>query len=123
MQIIFHGHACFSVIANDGTHLIIDPFIQGNPMAKVSLDEVNADVILLTHGHSDHFGDALALAKKNNALIIAPFELAMYCQHHGATNVHPLHIGGSFDFDFGRVKLPPALHGSSFIEGTTITST
>jgi len=118
MKIKFHGHACFS-ITDGNKKVIIDPFFSGNPLAQVKAQDVEADVILLTHGHGDHLGDALSIAERNGALIIAPFELAMYCQNKGA-NVHPMHIGGAYQFDFGRVKLTPALHGSAVIDGDNI---
>lgn len=118
MKITFHGHACFSV-ENSKFKIIIDPFLSGNPLAKIKESEVNVDAILLTHGHGDHLGDALTIAKRSNALIIAPNELAIYCQNKGA-NVHPMHIGGAYQFEFGKVKLTPAWHGSAVIDGDEI---
>ncbi|MDK2822128.1 MAG: hypothetical protein PWQ67_1368 [Clostridia bacterium] len=118
MKIKFHGHACFT-LESDGKKILIDPFLSGNPLAKIKEDQVDVDAILLTHGHGDHLGDALSIAKRTRALIIAPFELAMYCQSKGA-EVHPMHIGGSHQFEFGKVKLTPAWHGSAVIEGSSI---
>jgi len=114
VKLTYLGHSCFTL--EDEKHKIIfDPFISGNPLAKISPEDIKVEAILLSHGHGDHLGDALAIAKKNDALIIAPFELAMYCQKKGAS-VHPMHIGGSREFNFGRVKLTIAHHGSAVVD-------
>ena len=111
MQLTFLGHDAF-IIEHAGTRLIIDPFISGNPLATANADDINVDYVLLTHGHGDHLGDGLDIAKRNNATIIAPNELAVYCSKVGC-KAHPMHIGGGFDFPFGRVKLTIAHHGSA----------
>ncbi|MDQ0337894.1 L-ascorbate metabolism protein UlaG (beta-lactamase superfamily) [Caldalkalibacillus uzonensis] len=113
MKITFHGHSCVQV-ETDNASLIIDPFLSGNPVAKISADDVQVDAVLLTHGHGDHVGDAERIAKKNKAKIIAPFELATYMGWQGC-DVHPMHIGGAHQFDFGRVKWTPAFHGSGYV--------
>lgn len=118
MKIIFHGHACFELRTPNGA-IIIDPFLTGNPSAEIGPEKIEVEAILLTHGHGDHVGDALQIAKKNDAIIIAPFELAMFMQKQGA-KVHPMHIGGSRSFSFGKVKLTQALHGSAFIDNDGI---
>jgi len=105
------SHSCFTV-ETGGKTLIIDPFFNGNPKAPAGWEDIQPDYVLLTHGHGDHLGDGLEIAKKSNAMIVAPNELAVYCQNKGA-NVHPMHIGGAWDFDFGRVKLTIAHHGSA----------
>lgn len=111
MKITFYGHSCFLV--ETGSHrLLFDPFINGNPKAKVKAEEVECDYILLSHGHGDHVADALEIAKRNDATIIANHEIATYFGWQGA-KTHGMSTGGSFRFDFGRVKLTPALHGSS----------
>ena len=118
LRITFHGHSCFSL--EDGKyHILIDPFISGNPQSDLQADKVNPTHILLTHGHGDHLGDAIAIAVRTKALIIAPNELAVYCQRKGA-NAHNMHIGGSRRFDFGWVKLVPAWHGSAVIDDGNI---
>jgi len=105
----FLGHSCVSL--SDGRHrLLVDPYLTGNPLATVKADEVEADYILVTHGHGDHVGDAIAIARRTGATIIATFELATLCQGEGAA-VHPMHIGGAHEFPFGRVKLTIAHHG------------
>ena len=105
------SHSCFAVKTGKTT-LLIDPFFSGNPKAPAAAADVRPDYILLTHGHGDHLGDGLEIAKKTKATIIAPNELAVYCQNKGA-KAHPMHIGGGWDFDFGRVKLTIAHHGSA----------
>jgi len=112
MKISYHGHSVVK-IESAGKIIIIDPFITGNPLTDLHANEVKVDVILLTHGHNDHVGDTVQLAKRNNALVIAPFELADYIGWQGVT-VHPMHIGGSYQFEFGKVKYTQAFHGSSY---------
>lgn len=117
VTITYLGHACFTM--ENGKHsIIVDPFLTGNPEAATQADKIKVDAILASHGHGDHLGDAVAIAKRLKVPIIAPYELAMYCQRQG-TDVHPMHIGGSYQFPFGRVKLTQALHGSAVV-GETI---
>ena len=113
MQIQFHGHACFSFYLNNGKHLLFDPFLDGNPMAKISSTDINPDVILVTHGHADHLGDTIAIAKRTGALVISNAEIIDYCRMQGLENLHSMNIGGSYTFDFGTIKMVPALHSSS----------
>ena len=109
----YHGHACLSL--KDGSHnLLFDPFLTGNPQASMPANDIHADYVLLTHGHSDHLGDAIPIVRRCDATIIAPFELAKYCEKRGA-KVHDMGIGGAYKFPFGRVKLTQALHGSALI--------
>lgn len=110
MKIIYHGHAAFSLITGD-FHLIIDPFLNGNPSAKIKAEDIHPSHILLTHGHSDHLGDALELAAANQALIIAPTELANWCAAKGAQS-HGMYMG-RMKFPFGCCLMVPAFHGSS----------
>ena len=110
MKCTFWGHACFLV--ETGEHrLVIDPFLTGNPKAGVKADDVECSFILVTHGHGDHIGDAVDIAKRTGATIISTYEIATYCGEQGV-NAHPMHIGGAHDFDFGRLKLTIAHHGS-----------
>lgn len=120
MKVSYHGHSVVYVEAN-GKKMIFDPFITGNGLCDLKADEVEVDVILLTHGHNDHVGDTVEIAKRNNALVVAPNELANYLGSKGV-NIHAMHIGGSYQFDFGRVKYTQAFHGSSYVEedGTII---
>ncbi len=112
MKVTYHGHSVLEI--QTGEHSVwIDPFINGNGQAKINVNDVKADVILLTHGHNDHVGDTVEIAKANNSLVVAPFELANYISSQGV-EAHPMHIGGSRTFEFGKVKFTQAFHGSSF---------
>lgn len=120
MKISYHGHSVVKVETSSHT-ILFDPFISGNDACDLNADTVEADVILLTHAHNDHVGDTVDIAKRNNALVVAPNELANYLAKKGV-NAHPMHIGGSREFDFGKVKFTQAFHGSSYEEedGTLI---
>lgn len=120
MKVSYHGHSAVKVETEKHT-ILIDPFITGNEACDLDPDTVEADVILLTHGHNDHVGDTFEIAKRCDALVIAPNELAVYIGSKGL-RVHPMHIGGAHEFDFGKVKFTQAFHGSSFVEedGTVI---
>ncbi len=114
MEVRYHGHSCVELKGEKGS-IIIDPFINGNSHAKVKVEEIKVDYIYITHGHGDHIGDAVQIAKLNDATIIAPFELATFMSWQGV-KVHPLHIGGSYLFDIGRIKATQAFHGSGFVD-------
>lgn len=114
LKISYHGHSVVMIETNN-KKILIDPFITGNELCDLDADKVECDVILLTHGHNDHVGDTVDIAKRNDALVVAPFELATYLGWKGL-NTHPLHIGGARQFDFGKVKLTQAFHGSSYTE-------
>ena len=113
MQISYHGHSIVK-IKTKGYTILIDPFITGNRLTDLSVKEEHPDVILLTHGHNDHVGDTVEIAKQSGALVVAPNELAEYLSWQGI-KTHPMHIGGAHQFDFGKVKLTQAFHGSSYI--------
>ena len=112
MKLRYFSHSAFQVTTETGQRILIDPFLDGNPTSPVGAADVQADFILLTHGHGDHLGDTLAIAKRCNSLCICENELANYLSSKGLA-VHNMHIGGAHDFDFGRVKLTQALHGST----------
>jgi L-ascorbate metabolism protein UlaG (beta-lactamase superfamily) len=114
MKVSYHGHSVVK-IETGKAKIIIDPFITGNSLCDLDPDKVQCDVILLTHGHNDHVGDTVELAKRNNALVVAPFELATFIGWKGCS-IHPMHIGGAHEFEFGRVKLTQAFHGSSYTD-------
>ena len=112
MKVSFHGHAIVKVETN-GKTILFDPFITGNELTDLKVDDVKPDVIILTHGHNDHIGDTVELAKKHNALVIGIAEIAAYLGSQGV-RTHGMSIGGAFEFDFGKVKLTPAFHGTGF---------
>lgn len=115
MNLTYQGHSCF-IVKGAKHSVIIDPFLNGNPNAKIRPAEVSVDAILVTHGHGDHLGDAVEISKRTKAPVVGTFELVNYCTANGATG-HAMHIGGSHEFPFGRVKLTIAHHGSSTEEG------
>ena len=115
-RLTYLGHAAF-LVEDPAGRLVIDPFLTGNPLAARRPEAVQVDWILLSHGHGDHLGDALQIAAANQATIVAPNELAKYCEAKGA-KTHGMHIGGAHEFPFGRVKLTIAHHGSMAPDGT-----
>jgi L-ascorbate metabolism protein UlaG (beta-lactamase superfamily) len=117
VELTYHSHACFSIAVGD-TELLIDPFLTGNELADVTADQVRADYILVSHGHGDHVGDTVAIAQRTGAMTISNFEIQSWLMAQGVEKAHPLHIGGGFDFPFGRVKLTIAHHGSALPDGS-----
>ncbi|WP_313490441.1 metal-dependent hydrolase [Exiguobacterium sp.] len=114
MKLTYHGQSTVTIETN-GHHLVIDPFFSGNDKATTNPDDVKADFILLTHAHADHMLDAERIAKATGATIIATHELATYLSFKGL-NVHPMNLGGQFEFSFGKVKMTQAFHSSSIID-------
>ncbi|REJ85406.1 MAG: metal-dependent hydrolase [Acidobacteria bacterium] len=112
-KLTFLGHSGF-LIDDGATTLAIDPFLTGNPKATMSAEEVRCQFIALTHGHADHMGDALAIARRNDANVIAAFEICNYFEEKGHGNVNPGNPGGRIDTEFGWVALTQAFHSSSF---------
>jgi L-ascorbate metabolism protein UlaG (beta-lactamase superfamily) len=115
MRLKYFAHAAFQITTDNDKVILIDPFLDENPNSPVKSDEVRADYIILTHGHSDHLGDTFNIAKRNGSLIICVFELAKYLGSKGY-KTHGMHLGGSYNFDFGRVKFTIAHHGGG-LEG------
>lgn len=113
MKISYHGHSVVKIEA-EGKTILIDPFINGNALCDLKVEDQKPDAILLTHGHNDHVGDTVEIAKQSGALVVAPNELAVYLGWQGI-QTHPMHIGGSRQFDFGKVKFTQAFHGSSYV--------
>ena len=119
LTITYYGHSTLA-IATDEHKLVVDPFLKpNNPLAPVTADEVEADFIILTHGHTDHSADAAALAKRTGALVIGNFEVVTWLQNQGAANVHGMNTGGAYTFPFGRVKLTIAHHSSTMPDGSS----
>lgn len=113
MYISYHGHSVVKIKTGEYS-ILIDPFISGNGLTDLKAEEEKPDAILLTHGHNDHVGDTVPIAKANDSLVVAPNELADYLGWQGV-KVHNMSIGGSWQFDFGKVKFTQAFHGSSFV--------
>jgi L-ascorbate metabolism protein UlaG (beta-lactamase superfamily) len=120
MEIRFLGHAAFELTDGDTT-VLIDPFLTGNPKAAASADEVGADAILLTHGHGDHIGDTVAIAKRTGAEVVAIVEIANELSADGLEKVSDPNLGGTVTFDWGSVKLVPAWHTSTTPKGAVNT--
>ncbi|MGM9985614.1 MAG: metal-dependent hydrolase [Bacillaceae bacterium] len=120
MKITYHGHSCVQLECA-GKILLIDPFITGNPLSDLDPNTVEADYILLTHGHSDHVGDTVAIAKRTGATVIATFELGTLLQWQGVEHVHTMNTGGTYSFSFGTVTMTQAYHSSAYIDEETKT--
>jgi L-ascorbate metabolism protein UlaG (beta-lactamase superfamily) len=114
-QLTYLGHSAFLITTTVGD-ILIDPFLSDNPLASIGPDDVHPAYILVTHGHSDHLGDTVAIARRTRATVIGPAELVTYLAGKGVANVHPMHIGGNHVFPFGELLLTQALHGSSVME-------
>jgi L-ascorbate metabolism protein UlaG (beta-lactamase superfamily) len=117
VSITYHSHACFGISVGE-FQLLTDPFLSDNPLADVSAETVEADYILVSHGHGDHVGDTVSIAKRTGATTISNFEIANWLQSQGVEQAHAMHIGGGHDFPFGRVKLTIAHHGSALPDGS-----
>lgn len=111
------GHSNL-LIESDGQKILIDPFFTGNPAVPISAKEVRADVILVSHGHGDHLGDAIDISRRTGATVVANYEISEWLKAQGLTTVHGMQHGGSFGFPFGRVKLTLAFHGSMLPDGS-----
>jgi L-ascorbate metabolism protein UlaG (beta-lactamase superfamily) len=111
------GHSTL-LAESDGQRILIDPFLTGNPAAPLTADQVSADFILVSHGHGDHIGDTVELARRTGATVITNYEISEWLLKQGLTKVHGQQHGGAHDFPFGRVKLTLAFHGSVLPDGT-----
>lgn len=117
MKLKYFSHASFQITTDSGLVILIDPFLDDNPTSPVKSADVSADFIVLTHAHGDHVGDSFKIAKRCDSLFICVNELANYCAEKGF-RAHNMHIGGSYGFDFGRLKFTIAHHGSMTPDNT-----
>jgi L-ascorbate metabolism protein UlaG (beta-lactamase superfamily) len=118
MKVTYFGHACFLVEVN-GSNLLFDPFITPNEKAaKIDITTIKADYILVSHGHVDHVADVEAIAKNTEAKLISNYEIVSWFGAKGVTNGHPMNHGGSWTFDFGKVKYVNAVHSSTLPDGS-----
>ena len=116
MKITFYGHACLGIQIKD-IFILVDPFITGNEKAaKIDIDSLKADYILVTHAHQDHILDVESIAKRTGAVIVSNYEIITHYQSLGLEG-HPMNHGGSWDFEFGNLKYVNAIHTSSFPDG------
>lgn len=118
MQLTYYGHSCFAVMAN-GKTILLDPFITHNELAKdVSITDINADYILLSHGHVDHIADCVAIAEMTGAKVVCSWEIYEWLNRQGIKNTHPMNTGGHWDFGDFSVKCTVAQHSSGLSDGS-----
>ena len=118
MKITYYGHSCFTLEVA-GKSILFDPFISHNELAKdIDIKSINADFILISHGHEDHIADAVEIALNTGAVVVSNWEIIAWLGKQGIKNVHPMNIGGHWFFDFGKVKCVNAVHSSSLPDGS-----
>ncbi|MCO6495545.1 MAG: metal-dependent hydrolase [Bacteroidetes bacterium] len=117
MEVTYYGQSCFGINIADKS-IVFDPFITDNPLSKNTiLNNIACDYLLLSHAHGDHLGDTMYFVNKG-ATLVSIFEITDWASKQGAASVHPMNIGGSWQFDFGKVKMVNAIHSSGFPDGT-----
>jgi L-ascorbate metabolism protein UlaG (beta-lactamase superfamily) len=118
MLLTSYGHSCFSVEVNNQT-ILFDPFITPNELAKdINIDEIEADYIFISHGHSDHIADCVAIAKRTGATVVCGFEVGEWLKKQGLEKIHPMNTGGKWKFEFGTVKCVVAHHSGGMPDGS-----
>jgi len=118
MEITYYGHSSFMVKTN-GKNILFDPFISPNPLASdIDVDALKPDFVLLSHGHIDHVEDAPRICKNAGSTAIGSWETMVWMEKQGVEKTHPMNIGGSWNFDFGNLKLVNAVHSSSMPDGS-----
>ncbi|MCS7061310.1 MAG: metal-dependent hydrolase [Anaerolineae bacterium] len=115
-RLTWYGHAAIGIETN-GYRILVDPFLSGNPVAATDAKSISADFILVSHGHGDHVGDAVSIAKRTGATVISNYEISVWLEKQGV-KTHPQHIGGGYRHPFGYLKLTLALHGSALPDGS-----
>jgi L-ascorbate metabolism protein UlaG (beta-lactamase superfamily) len=116
-QLTFLGHSVWELKTPEA-RVLIDPFFTGNPQAAISAAEAQADFIVVTHGHGDHIGDCVEVAKRTGATVISNFEICEWLTRQGVAKTHAMNQGGAFTFPFGRLKLTIAHHSSGLPDGS-----
>lgn len=116
VEVRYLGHSAL-LISDGTTRILVDPFLTGNPKAALSADQVEADLVVLTHAHGDHYGDSVAISQRTGAPIISNYEIVSYAEKQGAKGVG-MNLGGTYRFKGGWLKWFPAWHSSSFPDGT-----
>ena len=119
ITLVCHGHAALGLDIG-GARLLVDPFFSDNPSSDTDPADLPADFILVSHGHGDHVGDTVDIAKRTGATVIANFELASWFGAQGVSSVHAQHLGGGYHHPFGYLKLTLALHGSGLSDGSSL---
>ncbi len=118
MKVNYLGHSSF-LLETSGKKILIDPYISPNELAEnINVNDINCDYILVSHGHSDHVADLVNIAKRTGAKVVSSFEIIEWLNKQGVENGHPMNIGGSWDFDFGTIKMTYACHSSSLPDGS-----
>ncbi|MFO0929225.1 MAG: metal-dependent hydrolase [Gemmataceae bacterium] len=117
IRVTWLGHSALK-LETAGKTILIDPFITGNPACPVKADDLRPDYILVSHGHGDHIGDTIAIARRSGATVVANYEICEWLQKQGIDKVHGMQLGGAFKFPFGKVKMTLAFHGSMLPDGS-----
>jgi L-ascorbate metabolism protein UlaG (beta-lactamase superfamily) len=120
LSITWYGHSTFLITTPGGTRIVTDPWLEGNPKCPASMKKITAaDLILVSHGHSDHTGDLVPVARATNAPVVAVFELTQWCERKGLTNLQGMNIGGTVSVAGLGITMVPAIHSSSVVESDT----
>ena len=118
MKFTYFGHSCF-LVETCGCCLLFDPFITPNPLAAaIDITSIEADVILISHGHFDHVADAVSLANQTSAKVIANWEIADWLGKQGVKNTVSMNHGGKVKIPCGHAKMVNAIHSSSLPDGS-----
>ena len=116
-KLTWYGHGCW-LIETGGSKILLDPFLADSPTAPIKQDQVDAQFVLVSHGHFDHVADAAAIVRRTGATVVSNFEICQWLSQQGAKNTEPMNLGGTIALPFGRVKLTIAHHSSVLPDGT-----